>query len=450
MAVYRDMAVSTVGIHLATRISLIIPFIQLARRQQRSTGSTWDSSVGAKTFVRACVLLMICAVASPSAQAQTFRVLHTFTGGNDGGTPRAGVSVDYAGNLYGTTENGGISEGGCTSGCGLVYKLRQSSGAWILNPLYSFQGGADGYYPQGPIIIGPNGSLYSVTNFGGASNLGTVFNLRPPAQVCRQVRCGWTKSVLYQLTGNGAGAGPEGFLAFDSNGNIYGTTNVGGHNGSGVAYQLTHTSNGWAESVLYDALNNPFSGLILDQVGNLEGTEVNGGDQGYGSVYQITHTESGWTFSYLLSFDGNNGADPVGNLLIDAVGNLYGTTATSDLNGGGIAYQLTRSNGWMFTMLADFPSGVASYSGLARDPLGNLYGALNRGGNRGLGSIFKLTLQNGGWTMTSLYEFTGGSDGSGPVGSLALDSNGNLYGVAAQGGGGSCPSGCGVVWQITP
>ncbi len=403
--------------------------------------------------VAAIGIAILLIFAATQVQAQSFTVLHTFTGGDDGASPSAGVTADEVGNLYGTTERGGFTGNGCGSaGCGTVFRLKQSRGGWLLSPLYIFQGGADGINPQAVVVIGPNGSLYS-TNQGGARS-GAVFNLRPPATACSSVLCYWTKTELYQFLGTGDGAGPRGTLVFDASGNIYGVTQVGGFEDYGVVYELTHSAGGWMESVLYTspALANPFSGVIFDSAGNLYGTTLQGGELDYGSVYQLVPSGSGWTLNTLSSFaDEGDGNEPEGGLIFDSAGNLLGTTTGGGNGGGGTVFQMTPSNGWMMTNLYSFTEGIfGSFANLSMDAAGSLYGT-TEGGAYGKGSVFKLAPMNGGWSYTDLHDFTGGSDGSYPgYSDVTFDASGNLYGTAGGGGSTNCTGGCGVVWEITP
>jgi hypothetical protein len=197
-------------------------------RQFRSL--TLGLSVGAATGALAvAIVFVLTLVASPAAQAQTYRVIHAFTGGQDGGWPRAGVTIDQSGNLYGTTYVFGAKDGG------VVYELKLNGGNWTFNSLYTFTKGQDGSYPQARVIFGPNGTLYGTTQEGGHLNCnapygcGTVFNLRPPPTGCKPAPCPWTETVLYAFQGGTDCAYPGyGALVFDQAGNIYGTTYNGG------------------------------------------------------------------------------------------------------------------------------------------------------------------------------------------------------------------------------
>ena len=267
-----------------------------------------------------------CAVAgAPAAQAQTLSILHTFTGGGDGGEPYAGLTIDQAGNLYGTTSTGG-------AGYGTVFKLSHVGTGWILSTLYTFEGGNDGATPQARVVFGPDGTLYGTTSYGGAG-YGAVFSLRPPGQPCRSTNCPWTETVLYRFTGTVDGAIPGyGDLAFDAAGNIYGTTMGGGANCSpyyhcGVVFKLSRSGGSWTESVLYSFSPSgndgliPDSGVVLGSAGNLYGTTVLGGVDGGGVVFQLTQSGSAWTETVLHSFGGSNDGDgPVGGLIMDQPG----------------------------------------------------------------------------------------------------------------------------------
>ena len=413
--------------------------------------------------------------ANQSAQAQTFSVIHQFTGGQDGANPYAGLTMDAAGNLYGTAASGGNTGGGCAvdGGCGSVFKLAYKGSGRIFAPLYSFQGGNDGSTPYARVIIGPDGALYGTTHQGGGSGCGgsgcgTVFRLRPPATACKTALCYWTETVLYQFTGGSDGGLPgNGDLVFDQAGNLYGTTTTGGVgscNGGtcGVVYELTPSSGSWTESVLYSFAGgsdggSPFAGVIFDKAGYLYGTASAGGNlacnapYGCGTLFQLTPSGSGWVENVLYTFQGgSDGASPFGGLIFDPSGNLYGTTPSGGSGGGGTVFILTPSNGnWTLGVVYSF-TGSGNSPGpsdnLIMDATGNLYGTTADEGAYGYGSVFKLTGSGGNWTNTSLHDFAGGSDGGNPAGSVVLDASGNLYGTTFYGGA----NGKGVVFEFTP
>ena len=204
----------------------------------------------------------------------------------------------------------------------------------------------------------------------------------------------------------------------------------------------------------------PFSGVIFDGAGNLDGATALGGNGGGilppGTVYQLVPSGGGWTENILHNFpdDGSQGADPVGGLIFDSSGNLYGTTL-------GSVFKMTKSGG-NFTLLYSFTSDnmVGPYGSLIMDGAGNLYGTTLSDGAYGYGNVFKLSPSGGGWTYTSLHDFCPDapvcSDGANPYVTVALDANGNLYGTASLGGntGPQCDptetNQCGVIWEITP
>jgi uncharacterized repeat protein (TIGR03803 family) len=423
-----------------------------------------------------------------AACAQTFQVIHGFTGGADGANPLATLALDAAGNIYGTTVSGGseYSHGcGGLGGCGIVFKMSQKNSAWVLNPLYNFTGGMDGAGPEAPLTLGPEGSLYSSASGGGVSGgcpdnyfpgCGTVFKLRPSASICRTVLCLWTETTLYGFTDLSDGSSPSSAVFLDSAGNIYGTTYSGGlpssypcgsgFRGCGIVYQLTLSGSGWQKTAIHSFTGGedggaPIAGVAMDVAGNLYGTTEFGGSHGAGVIYQLTPGGSGWAETVLYAFSGaSDGGYPLAGLVADAAGNFYGATQSGGSGGGGTIFKLAKSNGvWSYSVLYSF-SGVQGgpYSGLTFDRAGNLYGTTLAGGTYQCGNVFKLIPSGGNWSYVSLHDFTCGSDGGAPYGGVTVDNNGNLFGTTVWYGpsgqvycgsdGG--PAGCGEVWEITP
>jgi uncharacterized repeat protein (TIGR03803 family) len=363
---------------------------------------------------------------SSTAATQELTTLYSFTGGGsgDGANPSAGLMADPAGNLYGTTAEGGAS------GRGTVFQLDPSGN---LTVLHSFTGG-DGSHPRAALIADAAGNLYGTTISGGVQDAGTVFQLTPSG----------TLNVLYSFTGSGDGALPWAGMIADASGNLYGTTYGGGANGQGTVFQLDPSG---TLTVLYSFTGgndaSPWAGLIADAAGNLYGT-TEGGD-GPGEVFQLT--PSG-TLNVLHNFTGRDGAIPHGGLIFDAAGNLYGTTHNGGASAAyGTVFQLTPSG--TLNVLHSFTGGSdGAYpeAGLIADTAGNLYGTTWGGGAGGQGTAFQLTPSG---TLNILHSFTG-SDGTYPSGDLIADAAGNLYGTTALGGANtSCPGACGTVFELT-
>ena len=402
------------------------------------------------------IVLGLTIVVNGSAQAQTFDVLHSFTGSADGASPGAGLTMDRGGNFYGTTENGGSSG---PSGYGTVFKLTLKSSSWTLTPLYSFAGGNDGANPGARVIIGPDGTLYGTTSYGGGSGCGgsgcgTVFQLTPPMNASTDALTDWTETVLYQFTGGSDGSLPVGDLVFDAAGNIYGTTAGGGSSQNGVTYELTPSNGNWTQSVLWSFTGGndggkPASGVIFDSAGNLYGATYVGGTYGYGAIFQLAPAGSGWAQNTLYSFqNGNDGANPAGGLIFDRSGNLYGTTASNGPSGGGTVFALAPqpSGTWVLTVLYALAgqAGGGPQASLTLDAAGNLYGTTYKDGADGYGSVFELIRSNGTWVYSDLHDFTSGSDGAKSVSNVSLDANTNLFGTALAAGG----YGYGTIFEI--
>jgi uncharacterized repeat protein (TIGR03803 family) len=407
-------------------------------------------------LISTLVIIALALVLTQSARAQTLTVLHNFTGGNDGAQPVAGLTIDQAGNFYGSASAGG-------AGYGTVFKLTHKGSGWTFGPLYSFGGGNDGAGPVARMVLGSNGTLYGSTASGGGgscskiyeySGCGMIFNLRPAAAACKTALCPWSETVLYRFAGERDGAYPIGELAFDPSGNIYGTTFDYLQFGSeGTVFELTPSGGGWIKGTVHSFSGSdgeyPTAGVIFDQNGYLYGTTYYGGAHGYGEVYQLTPSGSSWTENVLYSFqNGSDGADVAAGLIFDSAGNLYGATTSGGSGGGGTVFQLAPSGGghWTFNLLCSFSGSAGPANSLVMDASGNFYGTTVEDGSNGAGSIFKLTYSGGSWTCTDLYDFTGGNDGGDPFGGVTLDGKGNLYGTTETGGA----NGAGVIWELTP
>jgi uncharacterized repeat protein (TIGR03803 family) len=301
-------------------------------------------------------------------------VLHSFIGGSDGTYPRAGLTRDAAGNLYGTTWRGG------SSGAGTVFKIDTSNHETVL---YSFTGGSDGGFPYAGLTRDPAGNLYGTTVQGGSSGAGTVFKIDTSNY----------ETVLHSFTGGSDGGYPYAGLTWDASGNLYGTTVQGGSSGYGTVFKIDTSNN---ETVLYSFIAGsdgaqPEADLIMDAAGNLYGTTMSGGSVGLGTVFKID-TSNHETVLYSFT-GGSDGAYPQAGLIRDASGNLYGTTTGGGSGGSGIVFKIDTS--YNETVLYSFTGGsdgAQPEAGLIMDALGNLYGTTYQGGASYGGTLFELQM----------------------------------------------------------
>jgi len=354
-----------------------------------------------------------------SSGGYTERVIHSFQGSLvDGQMPEAPLTFDAKGNLYGTTLSGGQS---LTRAAGTVFKLtRQADGDWTETVLHSFNGaldgGTDGGEPQAGVVFDAAGNLYGTTAGGGTgvgcvggNGCGTVYELSPTAEGK------WRETILHNFTNDHSdGWIPQSTLIMDLAGNLYGTTYYGGSApaGGGTVFRLSPSSDGWQESILYNFRCSadgcsPYSGVVFDAAGNLYGNTVGGGgNPARGVAYQLTpNTMGGWTENVIHTFglSASDGVMPYGNPIVDAAGNVYGTTF-----GGG--------------------------------------GGQNSSCLGGCGTVFELSpKEGGGYSESILTRFGNGGQGSSPLTGLLMDDTGNLYGTAAFGGGAGAG---GVVFEI--
>jgi uncharacterized repeat protein (TIGR03803 family) len=396
--------------------------------------------------------------------AQTYSVLHSFTGEHDGSHPLSGLVMDRAGNLYGTTSTGGNMQGVCgeVGGCGTVFRLSLKNGGWIFTTLYAFQGDYDGQTPQAPLTIGPDGALYGTTVYGGADSCtigygcGTVFKVTPPASFCGTAICGWKETVLFRFPEGIDGIStPYGGVVFDEAGNLYGASFGGGIGicsyACGTIYELIPSGNGhWGLTPLYEFTGgadgaSPMSTLLRDSRGNLYGTAYAGGFNQYGTVFELSPSGQNWTFKLLHEFQGESeGQFPMTALVMDAAGNLYGDNTDGGPNGGGVVFQLSPfGNGWSFQVVDSPTGGVTGPVNL--DNVGNVYGTTGGGGSSNEGQVFKLAKNGNSWLEQNLHSFNG-ADGATPYSGVIFDSAGRLYGTTDWGGGNQV----GVVWEIAP
>lgn len=411
-------------------------------------------------------IALVLMVFSITGQAQTFKILHDFTGGEDGRWPESVMSpaIDKAGSLYGTNNGGGYYGDKCPEGCGAAFELAHTPSEWLLVPLHQFQGGND-QNAWASLTIGPDGALYGTTVWPGS-----VFRLSPGSTPCLTQPCGWIETVLYDFTNSREQQILGSPVTFDPEGNIYLTTNYGGEHVVGAVVKLTPSKGQWSESVIHsfgegDDGAFPPSGVIIDQAGNLYGVTTNGGGHRgllgntCGTVFQLKRSSGGWTENVLHRFTcGNDGGFPVGGLTLDAAGSVYGTTSyggSPSALAAGTVFRLTPSNkSWNFTVLHRFFDHkqnwlwgpfTGPWSKMAIDTAGNLYGTTTGAGCEQTvcsGIVFKI--RSGDWSYSLVYQFTG-EDAWAPCG-ITLGPNGKLYGTTKVGGA----YGRGVIFEITP
>jgi uncharacterized repeat protein (TIGR03803 family) len=408
-------------------------------------------------------------------------VLYNFSGPNyggaDGATPMGSLVFDTAGNLYGTTEYGGLY------GCGTVFELTPASTApWKETIIHNFGClGSDGGYPTSGLVSDSAGNFYGGTTLGGANQYcneyssegcGVVFELSPASGGT------WTETILHNFGPGGQGSDGE-FIAsnllIDKSGNLYGVAESGGFfcsdeggYGCGIVFELSPGTNGWTETILYYFTGNtdgsfPDSPLIADSAGNLYGLTP-------GTVFELSPgTANTWTFNTIYTFGRGNGVltNPVGSLVLDASGNLYGTASYGGAASYGGIFELSPgASGWTESAVYLYTGGADGgepQGGVYRDSNGNIYSTAAIGPNscQNCGSVLELSPgSKGTWTSSVLYDFPFVDDGALPTAALIADGAGNYYGTTSGGGTSPCSVqtsgdnwiqiGCGTVFKLTP
>jgi uncharacterized repeat protein (TIGR03803 family) len=410
----------------------------------------------------ACIVLAFALLPLSGASAHmkapnyTEQYLHSFCKSPDcfdGAHPSSGVIMDAGGNLYGTTPEGG------KHGDGLVYKLTPNAdhSKYTEAVLYPFgQGGA---FPQGDLIMDIDGNLYGVTSGGGYVGRGVVFKLAHSGDK-------WTYSTLYKfcqsdcsdgripmtgLTYQGQASG----ALWDKSSPLFGTTSLGGQvDGDGAVFKLVNNGGVWTETVIHAfTASQKANALTMDAAGNIYGTTKEGGKYGGGLMYMLEHGT--WTQTVFKAFCALNncsdGGHPLGRLLVDASGNIFGTTYDGGSDSEGVVFE--RTAGGTYKKLYDFKSGIRSpfpsenpAAGLIMDNSGNLFGTTLAGGvqnsnycttdNYTCGTVFELSKNGDGtWSETPIHRFfKKSSDGFEPDAPLILDQAGNLFGTTKYGG----------------
>lgn len=374
------------------------------------------------------ILLGLSWAGACPAAAQTESVLHSFNG-NDGAYPFSRLTIDSQGNLYGT------SGGTLPPTFGTIFELSRSNpiGNLLVLLRRTPRGICD--FCVDNLLRDAQGNLYVSDAIGGPFGNGAVYKLTP---------AGLMPIVLYSFTGDADGKYPNNGLISDEQGNLYGTTGMGGAFGQGVVFKITPAG---VETVLCSFTGGadggePWGRLLPDSQGNLYGATYVGGDLelSFGVLFKLS--PSG-VETVLHSFTGgSDGGHPNGDLIADTDGNLYGTTPAIPRSTHGTVFKLTQQGALSEVHTFLGPDGFSPRSGVIMDAVGNLYGTTYSGGSSNDGVVYKI---NANGTETVLHSFSG-NDGSLPVGGLVFDTAGNLYGTTAYGG----TSNNGVVFKLTP
>jgi len=402
-------------------------------------------------------VILMSALAAGSAHSQTYSVLHDFHLGKSGNRPFE-VVASKTGEIFGQTISGGGSTQcgtngfGQPAGCGTIFKMRADGSGY--RQVYSFSGLADGATPSGTLVFDKKGNVYGVTAAGGANGHGTVFQLSPPSAPGGA----WTETTLYDFTTDDEGFRYSG-LAVDGAGNVY-VIDPGYPFANGTIFELSPAGNRggpWTYQLLYTFAGGtdgglPSGALAIDSAGNIYGTTQFGGttgcyNYGCGTVYQLRPPKNPgdpWIKHLIYAFTGaSDGSEPFGGVILHN-GMLYGGTAfTGDL-GGGTVFQLSLPGG-VPNLVVLHSCGLegASPASVAFDAAGNLYSATTYL----FGTVFMLTPANGGnWPETILHNFQGGSDGYGPVGTLAS----GPFGVVGVTEGGETKQDVGTIYLVAP
>ena len=424
------------------------------------------------------VALLLAGLGSQGAAASGYKVIYSFCsqdGCADGDFPHAALIRDPSGTLYGTTESGGAGNGGT------IFALVPDGTDWQYQVLYSFCSQpfcVDGYKPLAGLIEDGEGNLYGTASDGGSGrkHFGAVFKLTHNA-----ARTAWTYSEIYGFCTKHKktcpdGVGPNSALTYrgaasgapyDGVSPLYGTTLLAGLFGGGVVYQLTPGSGGtWTQSVVYAFCSQsacignyaPAGGLIVDGGGNLflnTSREPFGGD---GAIVELTQKHGTWKATQLHAFCSeipcDDGGIPLGQLLLDAAGNVIGTTQIGGKNNEGTLFELSPTKRkWKERVLYSFCSeqncadGASPIGGVTMDGAGNLLGTTEVSGSglRSGGTVFRY----GAGTLDVLYSLCqqdSCADGNFPVSAPIVDPAGNIFGTTVTGGA----AGHGVIYEITP
>jgi uncharacterized repeat protein (TIGR03803 family) len=380
----------------------------------------------------------------------TLTTLISFKNGVDGGAPQGDLIADANGDLFGTTQTGGMNGG--FSHSGTVFEIARTGGNYASTPttLVSFNG-ANGELPGGSLLADREGDLFGTTAEGGASGngFGTMFEIAKTAG-------GYASAPTTLVTFDGLnGAEPVAGLVADFNGDLFGTTEFGGANDRGTVFEIKKTPGGYASTpttlVSFSGANgrSPAGSLIADANGDLFGTTSSGGADGFGTVFEIAKTSTGYANApiTLVSFNDADGSTPEGSLLADANGDLFGTTSSG--GGGGTVFEIARtSTGYASAPITlasfNFPDSTIPHGSLIADANGDLFGTTGGGGGNDRGSVFEIKRTAAGYASRpiTVARF---ADGGLPLAALLADADGDLFGTTQDGGANDT----GSVFEIT-
>jgi uncharacterized repeat protein (TIGR03803 family) len=293
--------------------------------------------------------------------------------------------------------------------------------------LHSFNG-TDGSNPETGLVADSAGNLYGVTLQGGAYSGGTAFELSGSNHRTFTTLAAFNNSNV---------PGPYGPLTFDAAGNLLGTTVYGGSNRNGSIFSLSGPNHQVLTTLFsFNGSNGSKveTGLVADGQGNFWGMTEAGGTANDGTIYELSGQDH-QTLTTVFNFNGSNGSQPVGNLVLAPDGNFYGATPTGGADGDGTVFELSGPNHQTFTTLMNFTSANVNPIGpLAFDSAGDLFGTTFTGGPNNAGTVFELS-GPGYQTLTTLFNFNG-SNGLHPHDSVIIDTAGNLFGLTAFAGSG--------------
>jgi len=331
-----------------------------------------------------------------------------------------------------------IDKGTC---CGTVYELIPRVSGYKRQNVYAFTSSADGSAPHGTLVAA-NGALFGVTQIGGSKGFGTIYELVLTGAGVRHI-------ILHDFQGPPDAQTPFSGLVYDGAGSFYGVGD-GGKN-FGAVYKLTLEASSPRESVVYRFQSqtdgeNPIGRLVVDGAGRLYGVTIRGGKTGNGTVYRI-----GGPHEHRVLYDfegGTDGSEPTAGLLVGNDGALYGTTYGGGVYSRGTVFKLaSTAHGYAETKVYDFgpaPDGANPVAGLVVDASGDFFGTTSAGGAKNFGTVFELIPTPSGYVESILHSFDGVPDGRRPITELMLDAQGNIYGTTTFGG-----KGWGTVFKVT-